>query len=31
MEEWPQIKAPRTEVLRDDYGYAGVEEGAAGA
>ena len=24
LEEWPQIKAPRvTEVLRDDYGYAG--------
>jgi transcriptional regulator with XRE-family HTH domain len=24
MEEWPQIKAPRvTEILRDDYGYAG--------
>jgi transposase len=24
MEAWPQIKAPRvTEVLRDDYGYAG--------
>src|SRR3954453_6232676 len=24
IEEWPQIKAPRvTELLRDDYGYAG--------
>jgi transposase len=24
IEEWPEIKAPRvTEVLRDDYGYAG--------
>ena len=24
LEEWPQIKAPRvTEILRDDYGYAG--------
>ncbi|MEX2196238.1 MAG: IS21 family transposase [Thermoleophilaceae bacterium] len=24
LEEWPQIKAPRvTELLRDDYGYAG--------
>ena len=24
IEEWPEIKAPRvTEILRDDYGYAG--------
>ena len=24
LEEWPEIKAPRvTEILRDDYGYAG--------
>src|SRR4051794_19986833 len=24
IEAWPQIKAPRvTEILRDDYGYAG--------
>ena len=24
IDEWPQIKAPRvTEVLRDDYSYAG--------
>ena len=24
LEEWPQIKAPRlTEILRDEYGYAG--------
>ena len=24
LDEWPQIKAPRvTEILRDDYGYAG--------
>ena len=24
LDEWPQVKAPRvTEVLREDYGYAG--------
>ena len=24
LEEWPEIKAPRvTEILREDYGYAG--------
>jgi transposase len=26
LEEWPQIKAPRvTEILREEYGYAGSE------
>jgi transposase len=28
LEEWPEIRAPRvTELLRDDYGYAGSWRG----